>query len=286
MSRNRVLKQIVARRDATIVPGVANAMFARAVADSGFEAVYVTGAGVTNMRLGAPDHGFIGLWELADTLFQIAEAVEIPIIVDCDTGFGSPTNVVRAVRTFERAGASALHIEDQVFPKKCGHFAGKQVIPVDEMVQKIKAATDARHEGDFQIIARTDAAAVNGFEDAMDRAAAFVEAGADITFVEAPTSLEQLADIPRRLAVPQLANMVYGGKTPEPGREELARMGFSIVIYANAILQASLRATYGVLHGLKQDGSLAGVADMLATFDERQQAVGKPYWDDLERNYG
>lgn len=286
MSKNQKLKQIIARREATIVPGVPNAMFAKAVEDSGFEAVYLSGAGITNMRLGAPDLGFIGLWEIADTLFQISEAIEIPIIVDCDTGFGSPVNVIRAVRTMERAGASALHIEDQVFPKKCGHFAGKLVVPLDDMIQKIKAATDARRDADFQIIARTDAAAVTSFEDALERAEAFIEAGADITFVEAPTSLEQLSEIPKRLQAPQLANMVFGGKTPEPGREELARMGFSVVIYANAILQASLRTTYEVLSSLKDNGSLSGVSDKLASFEERQSAVSKPYWDGLERHYG
>lgn len=285
MSRNQKMKEIFNRRDAVIVPGVANALFARAVADAGFEALYVSGAGITNMRLGAPDLGFIGLWEIADTLFQITEAVDLPVIVDADTGFGSPINTVRTVRTLERAGASAVHIEDQEFPKKCGHFGGKRVIPAAEMVQKIKAATDARQDQDFQIIARTDAAAVTSFADALDRAEAYIEAGADVTFVEAPKSCEELAEIPRRLKVPQLANMVFGGQTPEPGRAALAKMGFSVVIYANALLQASLRASHEVLKGLSDEGSLAGVSHRLATFEERQAAVDKTRWDALEVKY-
>jgi 2-methylisocitrate lyase-like PEP mutase family enzyme len=279
------LKNIVSRRDAVIVPGAANAMFARVIEASGFEAVYVTGAGIANMLLGAPDIGLTTMSEVADTVARISDTVSIPLIVDADTGFGNAVNMVRTVRTFERAGAAAIQIEDQVFPKKCGHFAGKHVIPLREMLPKIKAAVDARRDGSLQIIARTDARAMEGLDRAIERAVAFSEAGADVTFVEAPTDLQELLRVPREIRVPQVANIVFGGKTPDPGREKLKDYGYSIVLYANAVLQAALKASYDVLNALGKDGSLASVADQLASFEERQKAVAKDTWDRLERRY-
>jgi len=279
------LKNIVSRRDAVIVPGAANAMFARVIEASGFEAVYVTGAGIANMLLGAPDIGLTTMSEVADTVARIADTVSIPLIVDADTGFGNAVNMVRTVRAFERAGAAAIQIEDQVFPKKCGHFAGKEIIPLREMLPKIKAAVDTRRDGSLQIIARTDARAIEGLDSAIERAVAFAEAGADVTFVEAPTDLQELRRIPKEIRVPQVANMVFGGKTPEPGREQLKEFGYSIVLYANAVLQAALKASYDVLNALGKDGSLASVADHLASFEERQNAVAKDTWDRLERRY-
>ena len=279
------LKEIMGRRAAVIVPGAANAMFARVIEDVGFEAVYVTGAGIANMRLGVPDIGLATLSEVADTVANVADSVSVPIIVDADTGFGNPINMVRTVHVLERAGAAGIQIEDQVFPKKCGHFSGKEVIPLDDMVQKIHAAVDARKDGDLQIIARTDARAVEGLERAIERANAFVAAGADVTFVEAPLSLEELARIAREVSVPQIANIVFGGKTPDPGRPKLAELRFSVVLYANAALQAALKASYDVLRALGHDGSLAAVADRLASFEERQRVVAKDVWDELEIRY-
>lgn len=279
------LKGIMAGRTAVTVPGAANALFARVIEDLGFEVVYVTGAGVANMHLGAPDVGLTTLTELAGVTAAIADSVTLPIIVDADTGFGNPVNMARTIRVLERAGAAGVQIEDQVFPKKCGHFEGKEVIPVREMVQKIKAAVDSRRDGDFQIIARTDARAIEGLERAIERAHAFIAAGADATFVEAPLNLDELARIARELPVPQVANIVFGGKTPDPGRRALADMGFSIVLYANAALQAALRASYEVLGALKASGSLASVAERLASFEERQRAVAKHHWDELEARY-
>ncbi|MCL8385409.1 isocitrate lyase/PEP mutase family protein [Xanthobacter aminoxidans] len=280
-----VLKNLVARRAAITVPGTANAMFARVIENLGFDAIYVSGAGIANMALGAPDIGLTTLTEVAEATAAIADAVSLPIIVDADTGFGNAVNMVRTIRMLERAGAAGIQIEDQVFPKKCGHFSGKEVIPTGEMIQKIKAAVDARVDGDIQIIARTDAAAVEGFDRAMERAHAFIEAGADMTFVEAPVTVEELARIPRELPVPQIANIVFGGRTPDPGREQLGQMGFSLVLYANAALQAALKASYEVLEALKREGSLASVSHRLATFDERQKAVAKDHWDELESRY-
>jgi 2-methylisocitrate lyase-like PEP mutase family enzyme len=285
MNNPQRLKELLARRAAVTVPGAANALFARVIEELGFEAVYVTGAGIANMLLGAPDVGLTTMTEVRDTAAAIAEAVSVPIIVDADTGYGNAVNVVRTVRALERAGAAGIQIEDQVFPKKCGHFAGKAVIAREEMVQKIKAAVDARHDQSLQIIARTDAYAVEGLERALERAQAYVAAGADATFVEAPTTLEELARIPKALDVPQVANIVFGGKTPDPGREKLAELGFSIVLYANAALQAALKASYDVLSVLKSEGSLRSVADRLASFEERQRTVAKDEWDAREARY-
>lgn len=285
MRATQTLKAILARREAVSVPGAANALFARVIEDLGYETVYVTGAGVANMHLGAPDIGLTTVTEVASAVAAVADAVSLPIIVDADTGFGNAVNMVRTVRLLERAGAAGIQIEDQVFPKKCGHFTGKDVIPADEMVQKIKAAVDARRDGDLQIIARTDARAVEDLDRAIERARAYIEAGADATFVEAPVSAEELARIARDLPVPQVANIVFGGRTPDPGRQALAGMGFSIVLYANAALQAALKASFDVLGALKRDGSLAGVADRLASFEERQRAVDKDAWDAREARY-
>jgi 2-methylisocitrate lyase-like PEP mutase family enzyme len=285
MSNSTRLRDLLARRAAVTVPGAANALFARVIEDLGFEAVYVTGAGIANMHLGVPDIGLTTMTEVRDAVAAIADAVSVPIIVDADTGYGNAVNMVRTVRAFERAGAAGIQIEDQVFPKKCGHFAGKHVIEADEMVQKIKAAVDARHDSSLQIIARTDARAIEGLERALERAHAYIAAGADATFVEAPTGLEELARIPKELAAPQIANIVFGGKTPDPGRDKLAELGFSIVLYANAALQAALKASYEVLSALKTEGSLRSVGDRLASFEERQRSVAKNVWDAREARY-
>jgi 2-methylisocitrate lyase-like PEP mutase family enzyme len=280
-----VLKQILARRSASIFPGTPNALFARVIEELGFEAVYVTGAGIANMSLGAPDIGLVTLTELTTHVSMIAETVRLPLLVDADTGFGNPVNVTRVVRNLERAGAAGIQFEDQVFPKKCGHFSGKDVIPTGEMVQKIKAAADSRRDGDLQIVARTDAYAVLGMHQALDRANAFVEAGADATFVEAPSTGAELRRIASAIPVPQIANIVYGGLTPEISQRELAEMGFGGVLYANAALQAALKAVYDVLGSLKALGSLHAVREKLSSFDERQRMVDKARYDALEARY-
>jgi 2-methylisocitrate lyase-like PEP mutase family enzyme len=279
------LKRLLAGRAAITAPGAANAMFARVIEDLGFECVYVTGAGIANMHLGMPDIGLTSVTEVAAVVATMADAVSLPLIVDGDTGFGNALNTYRTVQQLERAGAAALQFEDQVFPKKCGHFSGKEVIPRQEMVQKIKAAVDARKDADLQIIARTDAIAIEGIEAALDRAGSYIEAGADVTFVEAPTNLVDMARISKELSAPQIANIVFGGKTPDPGREKLMEMGFSLVLYANAALQAALKASYDVLAALKKDHCLDNVADRLASFEARQAAVSKDVWDAREKHY-
>jgi len=284
-ARRRFLRDRLARRDALLVPGAGNALTARIIQDVGFEAVYVTGAGIANTLLGAPDIGLLTLTELVGTTEAISEICTLPLIVDIDTGFGNAVNTYRTVRVLERAGACALQIEDQDFPKRCGHFGGKAVIPVREMTAKIRAATDAREDGNLLIIARTDARAIDGLDAALERAQQFIEAGADLTFVEAPTSEDEMRAITARLPVPQVANMVVGGKTPLLPQATLADIGFSLVLYANTPLQAAMRAMSRVLEALKRDGALDGVIGQLADFEERQRLVGKEFYDALERKY-
>jgi 2-methylisocitrate lyase-like PEP mutase family enzyme len=282
---NRRLRALLNRREAVLLPGVANALAARVIEDIGFKAIYVSGAGVTNTYLGVPDIGLISVTELAENVAAIRDAVSLPLIVDADTGFGNAINVGRTVKTLERSGANAIQLEDQDFPKRCGHFSGKHVIPRAEMVQKIHAAVDARNDPDLAIMARTDAIAVNGFEDAIERAAAYIEAGADITFVEAPRSEAQMREIPKRLPVPQLVNIVAGGLTPMVEFDTLAKMGFTLILYANAALQASVAGMQKVLGHLHARGSLDGVMPFLAGFEERQRLVSKPHFDALEKKY-
>ena len=276
---------MLAQKKALLLPGAANALAARVIEDLGFEAIYITGAGVTNTFLGMPDIGLMSVTELASHVSAMRDAVALPLIVDADTGFGNAINVARTIRTLERSGANAIQIEDQEFPKRCGHFSGKGVIPKTEMVQKIHAAVDARVDPDLVIVARTDAIAVNDFADAVERAAAYIEAGADMTFVEAPRTMEQITDIPKRLGVPQLLNIVAGGLTPMIGLDELERMGYAMVLYANAALQASIAGMQNVLGHLKAYGSLEGASDQLASFTERQRLVSKSRFDALEKKY-
>jgi len=284
-SCNRQLRELLRHRKAVLLPGAANALAARVIEDIGFKAIYVTGAGVANTFLGVPDIGLLSVTELASHVSAMREAVALPLIIDADTGFGNAINVSRTIQTLERSGANAIQLEDQEFPKRCGHFFGKSVISRAEMMQKIHAAVDARVDPDLVIVARTDAIAVNGFDDAMERAAAYIEAGADMIFVEAPRSREQIAEIPKRLGVPQFINIVAGGLTPMIGLGELEKMGYSMVLYANTALQASIAGMQKVLGHLKAHGSLDGVSNQLASFEERQRIVSKPHFDDLEKKY-
>lgn len=284
-SPGRILRAQLAERRALLVPGAANALGARIIADLGFEAVYLTGAGITNMFFGLPDLAFIGVPELVEHTSAVRDVVELPIIVDGDTGFGNALNVRQTVRRLERAGANAIQLEDQVLPKRCGHFAGKEVISAGEMAGKVRAAVDARQDEDFLIIARTDARAGEGFDAAIERAQRYIEAGADVTFVEAPESLDEVRRIPQRLRVPQVINLVVGGRTPILGREELAELGFALVLYANAALQGAILGMQRALGELKQRGRLDEAADLVAGFEERQRLVQKPLFDELSRRY-
>lgn len=283
MTRAHELRDLLRPGAALLLPGVSNALAARVVADLGFAAAYVTGAGIANTHLGIPDNGLVTLTELTEHVAAIRDVFPGPLVVDADTGFGNAVNVVRTVRLLERAGADALQIEDQVFPKRCGHFTGKEVIPAAEMAGKIKAAVDARR--DLLIIARTDAIAPEGYEAALARAAAYREAGADVTFVEAPTSIEEIADIPRRLPWPQLINIVLGGRTPELPNDKLKELGYAGVIYANVALQSALKGMQAALGELRRRGHMGDATEMVVDFSERQRLVHKDEFDALECRY-
>lgn len=285
MSTKKKLRALAEARRGVLVPGAFNALSARVIEDLGFEAIYVTGAGVTNMWFGMPDQGFMGLAEIADHTARIRDAVELPLIVDADTGFGNALNVRHTVRTLERAGADCIQFEDQVAPKRCGHFSGKEVIPTEEAVAKIKAAVDARQNADLLILARTDACAVHGFEAAIERAHKFGEAGADILFVEAVTTADEIRALPRRLVQPQLMNMVIGGKTPIFSADELGGLGYGIVLYANAALQGAVAGMQKALTVLRDQRRIDEDPALVAPFAERQRLVNKPLHDALERKY-
>ena len=284
-STKRVLRRLAEARRGVLVPGAFNALSARVIEDLGFEAIYVTGAGVTNMHFGLPDQAFLGLHEIAEHTARIRDAVNLPLLVDADTGFGNALNVRHAVRVLERAGADCIQLEDQVSPKRCGHFAGKAVIDTAEMLGKIKAAADARTDANMLIMARTDAAAVHGFEAAVERAQLFSEAGADILFVEAVTQADEVRALPRRLGKPQLMNMVIGGKTPTFGAEELGALGYGLVLYANAALQGAVAGMQRALTVLRDTRRLDEDPSLVASFAERQRLVGKPELDQLEKKY-
>jgi 2-methylisocitrate lyase-like PEP mutase family enzyme len=285
LNTGQVLRAKLAERRGLLVPGAANALAARIIEDLGFEAVYLTGAGVTNSFWGMPDLGFVTLTEIAQHTTTIREAVNIPLLVDAETGFGNALNVGHCVRILERAGADAIQIEDQTMPKRCGHFSNKSVIPVEEMAGKIKAAVDARSSNDFLIIARTDAIAVDGFEPAIERAQRYIEAGADVTFVEAPERADDIRKIPQQLSVPQVINVVVGGKTPVFAQDDLAKMGFGLVLYANVALQGAIAGMQAALKQLRTSGRMEEASALVVSFRERQRLVKKPLFDELGERY-
>jgi len=272
------------RRDGLLVPGAANALAALVVADLGYEAVYLSGAGLTNTYLGLPDLAFVSLPELVQHTMAIKAATGLPLIVDADTGFGNALNVRYTVQSLERAGADVIQLEDQVSPKKCGHFSGKEVVPAVEMAGKIQAAVDARRCPETLIMARTDARAVEGFDRAVERAQLYEQAGADVIFVEAPESIDELERLPQLIRAPLLINIVVGGKTPVVGRERLAQMGFSLVLYANVALQSAVKGMQTALSLLKERGEL-DESGPVASFRERQRLVRKPEFDELAKRY-
>jgi 2-methylisocitrate lyase-like PEP mutase family enzyme len=279
------LRDILTPGAAVLLPGAANALTARVIEDAGFSALYVTGAGIANTYLGMPDIGLTTATEIADHVWRIRDAVSIPLIVDADTGFGNALNVQRTVRMLERAGAGAIQLEDQVFPKRCGHFEGKDVISASEMVKKIQAAVEARQRASTLILARTDAHAIEGLNGALERAAMYREAGADLLFVEAPQTTGELGAIPSRVPGRHICNLVFGGKTPLLPRGQLAEMGYAGILYANAALQAAVKAMVRVLGHLHGSGSLAGMEEALVSFEERQRVINHPRFKALEERF-
>ncbi len=268
-------------KEPLLLPGAMNALAARIIEDTGFRAVYVTGAGVTNAALGMPDLGLITVTEIAQQVALIRDAVDLPLVVDADTGFGNAVNTYRTVRTLERAGAAVIQLEDQTFPKRCGHFEDKSVVSATEFADKIRAATDARDSA--LIMARTDAAATHGIDAAIERANLYVQAGADISFVEGPTTVEEIRQVAQHVPGPKLINLVVGGKTPMLELAELASIGYGAVLYANAGLQAAISAMQAAYTQLFNHGNLDGI--QLASFQERQRVIRKDFFDGLGERY-
>jgi methylisocitrate lyase len=279
------LRRLLKGDDLIIAPGAYDGLTARLVAAAGFSVVYATGAGISNSQFGLADVGLITMSEMLDQVRKMVGAVEVPVIADIDTGYGNAVNLYRTVREFMRAGVAAVQIEDQVIPKKCGHFAGKQLIPFEEAVLKIKAAVEARGDSDLVIIARTDAIAVAGFPEAMRRARAYHEAGADALFVEAPRSKDELAEIGRSLPGVKIANIVEGGLTPIVPAKDLAAMGFRLAIYANLVLRSSVKAIQGSLAHLRATGDSEGILGNMITMEERARVTQKEHLDSLERRF-
>jgi 2-methylisocitrate lyase-like PEP mutase family enzyme len=278
-STRQRLRLLVQSQELTVVPGAGNALTTRIIEDIGFESAYVSGAAIANLFLGSPDVGLTNLTEVAMHVAAIRDACSVPLIVDADTGFGNVVNTWRTVRVLERAGADAIQLEDQSFPKRCGHFAGKSVISPEEMADKIRAAREARTDPDLLIIARTDARAEHGLGEACRRALAYHEAGADMLFVEAPESTEEVETIARELPGPLVHNVVEGGVTPPIPLARLDELGYSVALFANISLLAGIRATREILLYLRR--GLADSRPPIATWAERQDLVRKPWFDEL-----
>ncbi|HEX5489816.1 MAG TPA: methylisocitrate lyase [Candidatus Udaeobacter sp.] len=266
-SKSKRLRELLAN-GAIMLPGVPNASIARQVEQLGFDAVYISGAGMANATAGVPDIGLLTLTEVAQLAGYIARAVKIPAIVDADTGFGGSENVTRTIRELEAAGLAGCHIEDQEFPKRCGHLAGKSLVPVEEMTGKIKAAVAARRDPDFMIIARTDARAVEDFDRTVERARRYVEAGADGIFPEALQSPDEFRDFARKMSVPLLANMTEFGKSPLLSFNELAGLGYRMVIFPQSAFRASMKASHKLLQSLKEAGTQKDWLDEMQTREE------------------
>jgi 2-methylisocitrate lyase-like PEP mutase family enzyme len=284
MTPRQELRRLIDQRGYTMVPGAYDTLTARLVEAAGFAAVYLTGGGYSRAS-GYPDLGLLSLTENAMFIGRTVEAVGIPVIADADTGYGNAINVIRTVREYEKTGVAGFHIEDQVSPKKCGHYEGKEVISRAEMVGKIKAAVDTRRDPDLVIIARSDARAIEGLEAAVDRVNAYLEAGADVGFVEAPQTVEELRIVGRDVRGPALVNVFEGGKTPMLGAQELEDMGFRLGIYPSQTHRAAIRAAQRVLVAMKRDGDTRAIETELATFQEREDAVGTADWRALEDKY-
>ena len=285
MKSRQTFKQLLQRDRLLVAPGCFDGLSARLIQEAGFEAAYLSGGAVAR-SMGVPDIGLVTLSEVIDRAAQVASVVNIPIIADADTGYGNAVNLVRAVREFERSGVAAIHIEDQITPKRCGHLDGKEVIPLEEMGKKLEAALASRTDPDFCIIARTDARGVHGFDDAIRRGRAFAKLGVDAIFVEAPQSEAELAEIPRAIVgVPLLVNVFKGGKTPMLPVDRLQQMGYRIAIYPSETQRAGIHAMRQALGLLKRDGTTEAMDDALTTFKERDEIVGLDEWQQLEQRY-
>jgi methylisocitrate lyase len=274
MKKTTLFKQYVRAPEIVMIPGVADPLCAKLAQRAGFKAVFLSGYAASAALLGAPDVGLLTMTEMVECARRIADAVELPVFADGDNGHGNATNVTRTMRQFEQAGVAAIFFEDQVAPKRCGHMSGKQVIPAAEMTAKIRAAVDARIDGDLLIMARTDALAVKGMEDALERMHRYLEAGADMSFVESPESVEQMQRITREIAAPNMANMVPGGKTPILTARQLQELGFAVAAYPTMLTYTMARAAERALEHLQSRGTMAGLEDSMMDFGEFNRLIG------------
>jgi methylisocitrate lyase len=284
-SRGAALRALLKKSEILIAPGAHNAFTARIIEQAGFRAVYLTGSGASMDLLGMPDLGFLTMTEMVAHARNIVQATSLPVIADADTGYGNALNVMRTIREYENAGVGGVHIEDQVAPKRCGHFAGKEVISPQEMVGKIEAALDARENPDFLIIARTDARAMLGVQEAIERGKAYREAGADMIFVDAPESEEELRLIARSIPGPVMANLSEGGKTPLLSARELQEMGYRLVIYPRSAAGAAAKAIQELMAVLKKEGTTKSFLDRMVTFEGRNRITGLAHYQELEKKY-
>jgi methylisocitrate lyase len=285
MRPTRRLRDLLDHKDILVAPGAYDALTARLIQKAGFDAVYMTGAGIAHSTLGKPDVGLLSLSEMVERAARLADAVEVPVIADADTGYGNAINVIRTVREFEQAGVAAIQLEDQALPKRCGHLRGKELIPVEEMAGKLRAAAWARTDPDLVIVARTDARAVLGIEEAIRRAKAYAEAGADVLFVEAPESVEELKMIATSLDRPCLANMVEGGRTPLVPAAELQELGYKLVIFPGMLARFIARQVADFLHAVRREGTSQPFLNRMLTFDELNLLVGIREFRDLEARF-
>jgi 2-methylisocitrate lyase-like PEP mutase family enzyme len=284
MRNTSKLRALLASGRITVAPGAFDGLSARLVEQAGFHAVYASGGAIARST-GLPDLGLMSLSSIVDRLASMVDVVGVPIVADADTGFGNALNAQAAARAFERAGVAAFHLEDQTFPKKCGHYDDKGIVPTSEMVQKLKAVRDALHDSDFVVIARTDAIAVEGYAAAIDRASAYIEAGADVIFVEAPTSEAEIADVAKRLPGYKLINMFEGGKTPLLPVPKLEALGYAIVIIPSDTQRAAIKGMQRALAAIAQDGSSASVRSDMVSFKDREAIIGTADYVERGKRY-
>lgn len=286
MKHTTRLRQLVNDEQILVAPGTYDPLMARMIARAGFEAVEMNGAGVTYTTLAMPDLGLVTMTEMVERAYRVADACDLPVICDADTGYGNALNVIRTVREFERAGVAAIRLEDQEIPKRCGHFTGKTLVSIEEMVGKLKAALDTRIDPDFLIIARTDARSVDGLEAALDRVAAYADAGADMVFVEAPQSVEEFAAIPKAVDVPVLANMIEGGRSPLLSAADLQNLGFSAALFANGLARFLTRQAEDFLEILKREGTTESLLGRMNGLDRQNEVLGLAEHEALAQKYG
>ncbi len=285
MKKTTQLRKLIDKEGIIVSPGIYDCLSAKLAESTGFKMVGITGAGLAASLLGYPDVGITSMAEVLSQTRNIVKSVDIPVFADCDTGFGNPLNVYRTIQEFEDAGVAGLFMEDQTYPKRCGHFEGKQLISTDEMVKKIEAALDARKDPDLVIMARTDARAVYGLDAAIERAQAYVEAGVDMIFIEAPQTVEELRTVAKAVDVPSMANMVEGGKTPIVSVQELEEMGFKFASFSGSAQKIALSAMQELFECLKTSGGLDGVLDRIASLSKRSELLGLPKFYEMEKKY-